>query len=111
MSNNVQDEAITICQDLIRIDSTNRDGSGNEREAAEYVAEKLEEVGLECSIFEPKHRRTSVITRIKGSNPKLGALLLHGHLDVVPADPVGWDLHLFSGEVRDGYLWVAGQSI
>ena len=108
MSDTAQDEAISICQDLIRIDSTNRDGSGNERKAAEYVAEKLEAVGLTCSIFEPEHRRTSVVTRIEGSNPELGALLLHGHLDVVPADPTGWEVDPFSGEIRDDYLWGRG---
>jgi acetylornithine deacetylase/succinyl-diaminopimelate desuccinylase-like protein len=106
--NDVEDEAITICRDLIRIDSTNYDGSGNERKAAEYVAGLLEDVGLSCSIFEPEKDRMSVITRIEGSNPSLGALLLHGHLDVVPADPDGWKVDPFSGEIRDGYLWGRG---
>ena len=108
MSDNAQDEVIAICRDMIRIDSTNRDGSGNERQAAEYVIGKLEDVGLSCSVFEPEERRTSVITRIEGANPALGALLLHGHLDVVPADPAGWEVDPFSGEIRDGYLWGRG---
>ena len=49
-----------------------------------------------------------MITRIEGSNPELGALLLHGHLDVVPADPTGWEVDPFSGEIRDDYLWGRG---
>ena len=108
MFDKAQEEAIAICRDLIRIDTTNRDGSGEERKAAEYVAEKLEDVGLKCDLFEPEHRRTSVITRIEGSNPELDALLLHGHLDVVPADPTGWEVDPFSGEIRDDYLWGRG---
>ena len=36
------------------------------------------------------------------------ALLVHGHLDVVPADPAEWSVHPFSGEERDGYIWGRG---
>src|SRR5215472_16832351 len=108
MFESAQAEVIEICRDLIRIDTTNRDGSGNERAAAEYVAAKLEDVGLACSLFEPAPGRTSVVTRVEGTKAKTGALLLHGHLDVVPADPSGWDVHPFSGEIRDNMLWGRG---
>jgi acetylornithine deacetylase/succinyl-diaminopimelate desuccinylase-like protein len=108
MFESAQDEVIEICRDLIRIDTTNRDGSGREREAAEYVAEKLEDVGLECTLFEPEAGRTSLVTRIEGTEVTRGALLLHGHLDVVPADPTGWDVDPFSGEIRDNLLWGRG---
>jgi acetylornithine deacetylase/succinyl-diaminopimelate desuccinylase-like protein len=108
MFESAQDEVIEICRDLIRIDTTNRDGSGREREAAEYVAEKLEDVGLECTLFEPEAGRTSLVTRIEGTEVTRGALLLHGHLDVVPADPAGWDVDPFSGEIRDNLLWGRG---
>jgi acetylornithine deacetylase/succinyl-diaminopimelate desuccinylase-like protein len=108
MFENAQEEAIAICRDLIRIDTTNRDGSGEERKAAEYVAEKLEDVGLKCDMFEPERGRTSVVTRIEGTNRERSALLLHGHLDVVPADPTGWDVSPFSGEIRDNFLWGRG---
>lgn len=108
MLEDAQNEVITICQDLIRINTTNWDGSGSERKAAEYVAEKLDEVGLPCALFEPEKERTSLVTRISGTNPERGALLLHGHLDVVPADPVSWDFDPFSGEISDGFLWGRG---
>jgi acetylornithine deacetylase/succinyl-diaminopimelate desuccinylase-like protein len=49
-----------------------------------------------------------VITRLPGSDPTAGALLVHAHLDVVPADAAEWAVHPFSGEVRDGYLWGRG---
>src|SRR5258705_11817999 len=88
------DEVVEICRDLLRIDTTNtgdNDTSAGERVAAEYVAEKLAEVGLEPVIRESAHGRTSVFARYPGvATPEgqsaRGALLVHGHLDVVPAD-------------------------
>ena len=62
-------EVVELCRDLIRIDSTNYgDGSGpGERVAAEYVAEKLAEVGLEPMLYESAPGRTSVVARISGT--------------------------------------------
>src|SRR5262245_37297198 len=87
-----------ICSDLIRFDTANP-GDG-ERPAAEYVATLLGDAGIEPFIFESAPRRTSVVARIPGDSPQ--ALLIHGHLDVVPADPAEWRLHPFSGEIEDG---------
>jgi acetylornithine deacetylase/succinyl-diaminopimelate desuccinylase-like protein len=105
------DEVVDLCRDLIRIDSTNTgdlETSAGERAAAEYVAEKLAEVGLTPEIRESAPGRASVVARFEGSDPARGALLVHGHLDVVPADPDEWSVHPFSGEVKDGYLWGRG---
>jgi acetylornithine deacetylase/succinyl-diaminopimelate desuccinylase-like protein len=103
-------EVVELCRDLIRIDSTN-DGTGRgpgERAAAEYVAEKLAEVGLEPQVFEAAQNRTSVVTRIEGEDRSRGALLIHGHLDVVPAQPKDWTYDPFAGEIADGCLWGRG---
>src|SRR5262249_11738019 len=51
---------------------------------------------------------TSMIVRIPGADPGRGALLLHGHLDVVPADAAEWSVPPFSGAEQDGYLWGRG---
>ena len=82
-----EDEVVRICQELIRIDTHNYgDGSGpGERAAAEYVAGLLEEVGLEAEMFETAPGRANVVTRIEGEDPSARALVVHGHLDVVPA--------------------------
>ncbi len=93
-------EVASICSDLLRIDTTNP-GSG-ERPAAEYVATLLGDVGIEPEVFESAPHRTNVVARIPGSDPSADALLVHGHLDVVPADPAEWRLHPFSGEIEDG---------
>ena len=104
------DEVVDLCRELIRIDSSNYgDGSGpGEREAAEYVAAKLSDVGLDVTTLESAPRRTSVITRIAGTDPTRPALLVHGHLDVVPARAEDWQVDPFSGEVRDGCVWGRG---
>ncbi len=105
------DEVVDLCRDLIRIDTTNTGylaTSAGERVAAEYVAEKLAEVGLEPEILEAAPGRASVVARFAGSDSNRGALLVHGHLDVVPADASEWSVGPFSGEVRDGYVWGRG---
>ncbi|GAA2878150.1 M20/M25/M40 family metallo-hydrolase [Streptosporangium fragile] len=97
-------EVARICSDLIRFDTTNP-GSG-ERPAAEYVAALLSEAGIEPVVFESARHRTSVVARIPGDSPQ--ALLVHGHLDVVPAQAADWRVHPFSGEVSGGCVWGRG---
>lgn len=104
-----EQEAVTIAAELIRRDSTNHGGGdGREREAAEYVAELLAAAGLDPALLEPAPGRTNVVARMAGRDPAAGALLVHGHLDVVPADPHAWSVHPFSGEIKDGVLWGRG---
>jgi acetylornithine deacetylase/succinyl-diaminopimelate desuccinylase-like protein len=101
-------EVVEICRDLIRIDTTNdgtNDGPG-ERKAAEYVAALLDDVGVESTLVESHPGRTTLVARI-GSGPG-EPLLVHGHLDVVPAAAHDWTVHPLSGEIQDGYLWGRG---
>ncbi|MGW3437678.1 M20/M25/M40 family metallo-hydrolase [Streptomyces bacillaris] len=103
------DEVVTFTSDLIRIDTTNRGGGDcRERPAAEYVAERLADAGIEPTLLERTPGRTNVVARIPGTDPSADALLVHGHLDVVPAEPADWSVHPFSGEVRDGVVWGRG---
>jgi len=104
------DEVVDLCRDLLRIDSSNYgDGSGpGERAAAEHVAERLADVGLEPAIVESAPGRTNLMVRLEGEDPSRDALLLHGHLDVVPANAADWQVDPFSGEIRDGCVWGRG---
>jgi len=107
-----QDEVVGLASELIRIDSTNTGDPSTvvgERAAAEWVAEKLSEVGYETTYVESGAKgRGNVIARLAGADRSRGALLVHGHLDVVPADPSEWSVHPFSGAVQDGYVWGRG---
>ncbi|MEX5633032.1 M20/M25/M40 family metallo-hydrolase [Parafrankia sp. FMc2] len=104
-----ESEVVDLCRDLLRFESVNRgNGDGHERPIAEFVAEKLAEVGLEPVLLESAPGRTSVVTRLEGSDPSRSPLLIHGHLDVVPADPTDWRVHPFAGEELDGCLWGRG---
>ncbi|MGO1434293.1 MAG: M20/M25/M40 family metallo-hydrolase [Canibacter sp.] len=103
-------ETSRIARDLIRIDTTNW-GQGKakpEAPAAEYVSDFLRDLGLEPKTYESAPGRTTVVCQIAGSDPTLSALVLHGHLDVVPADPANWSVDPFAGEVIDGMLWGRG---
>ncbi|SEF07358.1 Acetylornithine deacetylase/Succinyl-diaminopimelate desuccinylase [Streptomyces sp. 2112.3] len=105
-----EDEVVDLCRDLIRMDTSNYgDHSGpGERAAAEYVAEKLAEVGLEPQIFESHRGRASTVARIEGEDRSRPGLLIHGHTDVVPANADDWTHHPFSGEIADGCVWGRG---
>jgi len=107
-----QDEAVELTSGLIRIDTTNTgepETTVGERAAAEFVRAKLEEVGYETTYVESgAPGRGNVFARLPGADASRGALLVHGHLDVVPADPTEWSVHPFSGAVQDGYIWGRG---
>lgn len=105
-----EDEVVRICRELLRIDTSNfGDGTGpGERRAAEYVMGLLHEVGLEPELFESEPGRASVVVRLEGADPTRPALVLHGHLDVVPAQAADWSVDPFAGEEIDGLLWGRG---
>ena len=103
-------ETASIARDLIRFDTSNRgEGDANpETDAAAYVSRYLEQLGLAPVTIESAPGRASVIARVAGADASLPALVLHGHLDVVPADPANWSVDPFAGVVKDGMLWGRG---
>jgi acetylornithine deacetylase/succinyl-diaminopimelate desuccinylase-like protein len=102
-------EAISICQTLIRIPSVNYgDGKGDESAIAAKVVELLAEVGIDSIIYESAPGRCNVIAHIKGSNEDRPGLVVHGHLDVVPASAEDWSVDPFGGILKDGFIWGRG---
>lgn len=104
-------EVVRICRELIRFDTSNCGGaadSANERPAADYVMGLLQEVGLEPELFESAPGRANVVVRIPGQDRSLPALVVHGHLDVVPALAEDWSVDPFAGELREGMIWGRG---
>ena len=104
------DRVVELCRDLIRIPSVNSgDGSGpGERLAAEYVATVLDGIGAAPRILESAPGRANVLSRIEGNDRTRPPLLVHGHLDVVPADAADWAFPPFSGEIHDDQVWGRG---
>ncbi|WIY84103.1 M20/M25/M40 family metallo-hydrolase [Propionimicrobium sp. PCR01-08-3] len=106
----LESEAVRITRELIRIDTSNfGDGSGpTERPAADYVVGLLREVGLDPVLFESAPGRASVVVRIAGADSQRGGLVVHGHLDVVPANASDWSVDPFSADERDDMIWGRG---
>ena len=105
-STSAQDEVATLLSELIRINTSNP--THPERPAAEWVAAKLDEVGIESEIVESEPGRASVLARVEGTDSSRAPLLIHGHLDVVPAQAEEWTVDPFGGEIRDGVVWGRG---
>ncbi|NMM89145.1 hypothetical protein B2J88_33190 [Rhodococcus sp. SRB_17] len=105
-------EVVDLVSSLIRFDTSNTgelETTKGERACAEWVAAQLQEVGYETEYIESgAPGRGNVFARLKGADSGRGALMLHGHLDVVPAEPADWSVHPFSGAVQDGYIWGRG---
>tara|TARA_R110002051_G_scaffold11603_2_gene41857 strand:- start:9375 stop:10706 length:1332 start_codon:yes stop_codon:yes gene_type:complete len=108
-----------IAQDLIRFDTSNygEGRSNGETVAAEYLGALLEDMGLTTQYFDAAEGRTTVIAKVEGSYDTASsaphakerpALILHGHTDVVPADPQNWSVDPFGGVIQDGLLWGRG---
>jgi acetylornithine deacetylase/succinyl-diaminopimelate desuccinylase-like protein len=105
----LEQDAITMCQEMIRIPSVNfGEGRGDEKAIADYVVSKLEEVGIASRIYESAPGRCNVVANIEGSSPDRPGLVVHGHIDVVPANAEDWSVDPFSGEIRDGMIWGRG---
>ena len=105
----LEEETVLFCQEMIQIPSVNYgEGKGDERLIAEYVARKLSEVGIDAELIESAPNRVNVVAKIAGSDITRPGLVLHGHLDVVPADASDWSVDPFSGEIKDGFIWGRG---
>jgi acetylornithine deacetylase/succinyl-diaminopimelate desuccinylase-like protein len=104
------DATARIARDLIRFDTTNygEGRSNGEADAAEYVSAYLTGLGLSPEMFESEPGRVSVVARVEGSDKTKPALVVHGHTDVVPAQPDNWSVDPFGGVIKDGMLWGRG---
>jgi acetylornithine deacetylase/succinyl-diaminopimelate desuccinylase-like protein len=106
------DDVVDVVSTLIRFDTTNTgdpETTKGEAECARWIAEQLEEAGYRVEYVESgAPGRGNVFARLAGADGSRGALLIHGHLDVVPAEPADWSVHPFSGAVEAGYVWGRG---
>ncbi|MCG7630787.1 MULTISPECIES: M20/M25/M40 family metallo-hydrolase [Gordonia] len=112
-SQSATDEVVDLVSQLIRFDTSNTgepETTKGEEDCAKWVAQQLEEVGYTTQYVESgRPGRGNVFARLAGpADSDRGALLVHAHLDVVPAEPADWSVHPFSGAIKDGYIWGRG---
>ncbi|MDV0442798.1 M20/M25/M40 family metallo-hydrolase [Methanorbis rubei] len=96
-------DVVRICSELIKIRSENP--PGDTREAAEYIALILDSMGIRSDITEGTPGHCNVISRDQSS-----ALMLSGHIDVVPAMEEGWDIPPYAGVIDDTYVHGRGST-
>ena len=108
----IEADVVALTQELIRIDSSNWGDSVEtvgEAEVAEYCAQRLREVGYDPRVYSTtSDSRRGVHLRIPGTDPDADALIVHGHLDVVPAIAEDWSHDPFGGEIDSGFIWGRG---
>jgi len=99
------DQAAALLSRYLRIRTVNPPGS--ELQAAEFLADALQERGIRSTIFTPEPGRANLVARLRGSGSRRPILLYH-HMDVVEADIDHWTVDPFGGEIRDGYVYGRG---
>lgn len=96
--------------DLLRIPSVSADSKhkGDVRKAAEFVKAKLIEAGAgTVELVETKGH--PIVFGEKIINPALPTVLVYGHYDVQPADPLNlWHSPAFEPVVKDGNIYARG---
>jgi acetylornithine deacetylase/succinyl-diaminopimelate desuccinylase-like protein len=101
----LRDEATSLLQELIRLDTVNP--PGNETRAAELLRDYLGESGVEGELYARTPERANLVARLPGSGDGPSMMLL-SHTDTVVADAGEWELDPWSGEMRDGEIWGRG---
>jgi len=101
----VEAETLRHFQALVRMDT--QSPPGNEKPAADYVAQVLEREGIPVEVFAREAQRPNVVARLKGNGNKR-PLLLMGHTDVVNVDPAKWQHPPFSAARDGGHIYGRG---
>jgi len=103
-------EVVDLLQQLIRnrCVNTNAPESGQEHRSASLLENYFDGSGLDITTHEPAPGRTSLVARMKGSDPSAPSLCLMGHTDVVPVNEANWQHDPFGGELIDDFVWGRG---
>jgi len=95
--------------DFLRIPSVSTDSERTDdtRRAAIWVLGKLQKLGFQAELCETA--RHPVVCGQLLSDPTLPTILIYGHYDVQPPDPLDeWLTPPFSPNIRDGYIYARG---
>jgi acetylornithine deacetylase/succinyl-diaminopimelate desuccinylase-like protein len=100
--------AIERFREYLRFDTSNP--PGKERAAALFLEGLLRRAGIATETYEAAPGRMNLYARLKGST-KLPGLVLHHHIDVVPADASGWSHPPFAAQMGGERLLVGRGAI
>jgi acetylornithine deacetylase/succinyl-diaminopimelate desuccinylase-like protein len=105
-----KDRFLSELFDWLRIPSISADSrhKGDVRKAAEYLKEKLSAAGVDkVEICETKGH--PIVYAEKIVNASLPTILVYGHYDVQPADPINlWDSPPFEPVIKDDKIFARG---
>ncbi len=105
-----QDRFLSELFDLLRIPSVSADSKHKQdvRKAAEYVVQKLKDAGADrVELCETKGH--PIVFGEKIIDKTKPTVLVYGHYDVQPADPLNlWDSPAFEPVVKDGKIYARG---
>lgn len=77
--------------------------------AAEWVKNRMEKAGIQDVQVIPTAGHPVVYGRAAGANPQCPTVLIYGHYDTQPADPLDeWTSEPFKPEIRDGKIFARG---
>jgi succinyl-diaminopimelate desuccinylase len=101
------DAAVHLLTECVKLPTVNP--PGNEKLAADWLAEQLERMGFSSNVEDLGSNRANIVTVLKGTgeNP---ALVFNGHLDVVPVGDTPWTHDPFGGVLENGRLYGRGTS-
>jgi succinyl-diaminopimelate desuccinylase len=100
------DLVVRLTRDMIRLRSVNP--PGDERPVADYLAAEARQNGLEAELQKLDPGRANCIVRLPGGDAP--ALVLTGHLDVVPPGDQAWEHDPFGAELADGRIYGRGST-
>ncbi len=103
--NKYQDEAVTLLQEYLRIDTSNP--PGNEALAVDFLKRIFDKAGIPNTVYPYAPGRANFYARLKGDG-SLRPLVLMSHTDVVRAEPSEWKVPPFSGEIVNGEIYGRG---
>ncbi len=106
----IETEATELLRTLIKNGcvNTGEASSGHEAKSVDALEDFFAGSGLSCERYTSEPGRTSLVTRIEGTDRKAPTLLLMGHTDVVPVNAAGWQRDPFAAELVDGIVWGRG---
>uniref|UniRef100_K3X9N4 N-acyl-aliphatic-L-amino acid amidohydrolase n=1 Tax=Globisporangium ultimum (strain ATCC 200006 / CBS 805.95 / DAOM BR144) TaxID=431595 RepID=K3X9N4_GLOUD len=95
-------DPVTRFLEYLRIPTISGEGPrGAYQQAADWLRDYLEEVGLEVQVITPVENKPIVLATWRGEDPTLPGVLLNSHYDVVPVLREHWEFDPFDAKVLD----------